>query len=49
MMGIDEFCALLSSDEGEENALLIALRKLTELTKVEDVAGPIGPDAPMWW
>ena len=49
MLKIEEFYALLTSTEEEESALLTALRKLTELTKVEDVAGPIGPDAPMWW
>ena len=52
-MTIDDFYALLTSDKastgGEESALLTALRKLTEITKVEGVAGPIGPDVPMWW
>jgi hypothetical protein len=53
MLGIEDFYALLTSGEasaeGEENALLAALRKLTEITRVEHVEKPIGPNAPKWW
>ena len=52
-MRIEDFYALLASEEpstgGEENALLTALRKLTEITRVEEVLEPIGPNAPQWW
>jgi hypothetical protein len=47
MLKIEDFHALLTSDS-EENALLAALRKLTEVTKVEEIIGPIGPNAPTW-
>jgi hypothetical protein len=47
MLKIEDFYALLTSD-GEENALIEALRKLTEVTKVEEIVGPIGPNAPSW-
>jgi len=45
MLKIEDFHALLTSDS-EENALLAALRKLTEVTKI---VGPIGPNAPTWY
>jgi len=48
MLKIEDFYALLTSDSGE-NALLAALRKLTEVTKVEEIVDPIGPNVPMWW
>lgn len=48
MLKIEDFHALLTSDS-EENVLLVALRKLTEVTKVEEIVGPIGPDSPNWW
>ena len=47
MLKIEDFYALLTSDS-EENALLAALRKLTEVTTVEDIVDPIGPNAPLW-
>jgi len=46
-MKIEDFHALLTSDS-EENALLAALRKLTEVTRVEEIIEPIGPNAPTW-
>jgi hypothetical protein len=48
MLKIEDFYTLLTSDS-EENALLAALRKLTEVTKVEEIVNPIGPNAPDWW
>ena len=48
MLKIEDFYALLTSDS-EENALLAALRKLTEVTKVEEIVDPIGPNAPTWY
>jgi hypothetical protein len=47
MLKIEDFHALLTSDS-EENALLAALRKLTEVTKVEEIIEPIDPDALSW-
>jgi hypothetical protein len=47
MLKIEDFYALLTSGS-EENALLAALRKLTEVTKVEEIVDPIGPNAPEW-
>jgi hypothetical protein len=47
MLKIEDFYALLTSDS-EENALLAALRKLTEVTKVEEIVGPIDPDSFSW-
>jgi hypothetical protein len=47
-MTIEDFHALLTSDS-EENALLAALRKLTEVTKVEEITETIGPTAPDWF
>jgi hypothetical protein len=53
MLGIEDFYALLTSEEGssegEETTLLAALRKLTEIARVEDVVEPIGPNIPQWW
>jgi hypothetical protein len=53
MLGIEEFYARLTSEEGptegEETTLFSALRKLTDITRVEDVLEPIGPNAPQWW
>jgi hypothetical protein len=53
MLGIEDFYALLTSGEGptegEEVTLLTALRRLTEITRVEDVVKPIGPNIPQWW
>ncbi len=46
-MKIEDFHALLTSDS-EENALMAALRKLTEVTKVEEIVEPVGPNVPMW-
>lgn len=46
-MKIEDFHALLTSDS-EENALLAALRKLTEIKKVEEIIDPIGPNVPIW-
>lgn len=40
MLKIEDFYALLTSNS-EENALLAALRKLTEVTKVEEIIDPI--------
>lgn len=40
MLKIEDFYALLTSNS-EENALLTALRKLTEVTKVEEIIDPI--------
>jgi hypothetical protein len=48
MLKIEDFYTLLTSDSGE-NALLAALRKLTEVTKVEEIVDPIGPNAPEWF
>ena len=48
MLKIEDFHALLTSDS-EENALLAALRKLTEVRKVEEIIDPIGPNSPNWW
>jgi len=48
MLKIEDFYALLTSDS-EETVLLAALRKLTEVTKVEEVVDAIGPNAPDWW
>jgi hypothetical protein len=48
MLKIEDFYALLTSDS-EENVLLAALRKLTEVTQVEEIVNPIGPNAPTWW
>ena len=48
MLKIEDFYALLTSDS-EENALLAALRKITEITRVEEIVDPIGPNVPMWW
>jgi hypothetical protein len=48
MLKIEDFHALLSSDS-EENALLAALRKLTEIRKVKEIVDPIGPNSPNWW
>jgi hypothetical protein len=47
MLSIEDFYALLTSDS-EENALLEALRKLTEVTKVEEIIGPIETDGMVW-
>jgi hypothetical protein len=47
MLKIEDFYALLTSD-GEENALIEALRKLTEVTKVEEIVGPIDTDGLGW-
>jgi hypothetical protein len=47
MLKIEDFYALLTSDS-EENALLAALRKLTEVKKVEEIVEPIGPNVPTW-
>jgi hypothetical protein len=49
MLGIEDFYALLTSGEGEENVLLAALRKLTEITQVKQVEDPVEPNAPKWW
>ena len=53
MLGIEDFHVLLASEEGptegEETTLFSALRKLTEISRVEDVVEPIGPNAPRWW
>ena len=53
MLGIEDFYVLLTSEggptEGEETTLFSALRKLTEITRVEDVLEPIGPNVPRWW
>ena len=48
MLKIEDFYALLTSDS-EENALLAALRKITEITRVEEIVDPIGPNAPEWF
>jgi hypothetical protein len=47
MLKIEDFYALLTSNSGE-NALVAALRKLTEITKVEEILDPIGPNVPEW-
>jgi hypothetical protein len=47
MLSIEDFYALLTSDS-EENALLEALRKLTEVKKVEEIIGPIEPTGLYW-
>jgi hypothetical protein len=47
MLKIEDFHALLTSDS-EENALLAALRKLTEVTKVEEIIEPIDVDGLSW-
>ena len=53
MLGIEDFYVLLTSEEGptegEKTTLFSALRKLTEITRVEDVVEPIGPNIPQWW
>lgn len=48
MLKIEDFYALLTSDS-EENTLVAALRKLTEVTKVEEIIEPIGPNVPSWF
>jgi hypothetical protein len=48
MLKIEDFYTLLTSDS-EENALLAALRKITEITRVEEIVDPIGPNAPEWF
>ena len=53
MLGIDDFYALLTSEEGstegEETILLTALRKLTQIAKVKEIVEPIGPNTPTWF
>ena len=48
MLKIEDFYALLTSD-GEENTLIEALRKLTEVTKVEEIVGPIDTEGNVWF
>jgi hypothetical protein len=47
MLTIEDFHALLTSDS-DENALLAALRKLTEVTRVEEIVDPIDVEALSW-
>lgn len=47
MLKIEDFHALLTSDS-EENVLLAALRKLTEVKKIEEIIDPIDARAWCW-
>lgn len=47
MLKIEDFHALLTSDS-DENVLLAALRKLTEVTKVEEIIEPIDSGELSW-
>jgi hypothetical protein len=47
MLKIEDFHALLASDS-EEDALLAALRKLTEVTKVEEIVDSIDVKELSW-
>ena len=48
MLKIEDFHALLTSDS-EENALLAALRKLTEVSKVEEIVALVDLSDSNWW